>query len=191
MKYIVGAGEGWTPADFDLDRDTHAIIAKMGPVLDAKDTNLQPFAARGGKLILVHGWSDAAIPARGTIAYYDSVRSRMGPSADGFVRLYLVPGMHHCGGGTGPSDVGGSGVSRLPRDPGADLSAALEAWVENGRAPGPVVARQPSVPAEKPGPSRTALICPYPQRAVLKPGGDMADAASFACARQAAGKAAG
>ena len=183
MKYIVGAGEGWTPADFDLDRDTQAVIAKMGPVLDAKDTNLQPFAARGGKLILVHGWSDAAIPARGTIAYYEGVRSRMGPAADGFVRLYLVPGMHHCGGGTGPSDVGGSAAARLPRDPGDDLSAALEAWVESGPAPGPVIAKQPSLPGGKPGPGRTALICPYPQRASLKSGGDMNDARSYSCSR--------
>ena len=181
MKHIVGAGEGWKPDDFDLNRDTDALISRMAPVLNATDPDLQPFVARGGKLILVHGWSDAAIPARGTIAYYDKVRSRMGAQTDGFARLYLVPGMHHCGGGTGPSDMGGAGAARLPKDAQTDLSAALEDWVEKGRAPGPMVARQPTLPGAAAASVRTALICPYPQTATLKPGADMAAAASYHC----------
>jgi feruloyl esterase len=183
MKYMVGKGDAWSPSDFDFDRDPARLIAKVGPVLNATDPNLQPFAARGGKLILVHGWSDAAIPARGTIAYYERVRSRLGPQrTDRFLRLYLAPGMHHCGGGTGPSDLGGAGVPRLPRDPQTDISAALEDWVERGRAPGPVVARQTSMPFGGSASSRTALICPYPETATLTPGGNVMAAGAYACA---------
>jgi len=186
VKYMAGAGDAWSPSAFNFDREDAPLIAKTGPILNAKDPNLQAFAARGGRLILVHGWSDAAIPARGTIAYYEGVRSRMGAaSAARLVRLYLVPGMHHCGGGTGPSDLGGSGAPRPPRDPGSDLSAALEDWVEHGRVPGAVVARRPTLPGAASAPSRTALICPYPETAALKPGGDVADAASYACAHPA------
>ncbi len=184
VKYMVGSGNSWSPLDFNFDRDAAPLIATVGPILNASDPDLRPFAARGGKLILVHGWSDAAIPARGTIAYYESVRSKMGPSqVDKFVRLYLAPGMHHCGGGTGPSDLGGSGAPRLPKDPRTDLSAALEDWVEHGRAPASVVARQAPSPAGVTPSNRTALICPYPETAVLRAGGDMADAASYSCAR--------
>lgn len=165
VKYMVGEGDAWTPSDFDFDRDADPLIAKVGPILNAKDPNLRPFASRGGKLILVHGWSDAAIPAQGTISYYESLRSRMGPrSVDRFARLYLVPGMHHCAGGTGPSDLGRAGAPRLPRDPRTDLSAALEDWVERGRAPGSLVAR------DAPASTRTALICPYPQVAATSAG---------------------
>jgi feruloyl esterase len=186
MKYMAGEGDSWTPSSFDFDRDAGPLVAKVGPVLNAKDPNLEPFAARGGKLILVHGWSDAAIPARGTVAYYDSVRREMGLGADRFVRLYLVPGMHHCGGGTGPSDLGGAGVPRLPRDPRTDLSAALEAWVEQARAPGAVVAREPALPGAEAMSGRTALICPYPETAALNPGRNMMRAESYVCVRPAA-----
>jgi feruloyl esterase len=187
MKYIVGGGEAWTPADFDVDRDSGAITANFGPILNADDPNLASFAARGGKLILVHGWSDAAIPAQGTIDYYESVQRELGSAqADEFTRLYLVPGMHHCGGGAGPSDLGGGGVPRLPKDPVSDLSAALEEWVEQGRAPAAMIARQaPALgsPATS-APVRTGLICPYPERAVLNPGGSVTDAADYSCALQ-------
>jgi feruloyl esterase len=182
VRYMVGKGQAWTPADFDFDRDSDPLIAKMGPVFNAKNPNLQPFAARGGKLILIHGWSDPAIPARGTIAYYDAVQAKMGEGAeDKFVRLYLVPGMQHCGGGTGPSDLGGGGAPRLPRDPQTDLSAALEDWVEKGRAPAAVIARQPPSPGGKSASSRTALICPYPETAGLKAGGDFERVADYTC----------
>ena len=190
IKYMVGKGDAWTPSGFDFDRDAGPLIVKAGPVLNATDPNLQPFAAHGGKLVLVHGWSDAAIPARGTIAYYEAVRSRVGPErADRFARLYLVPGMHHCGGGTGPSDLGGSGVPRLPRDASADLSAALEDWVEHGRTPGGVVARESAQLAKGNMSSRTALICPYPETAALRPGRNMMAAESYACMGPRAGNA--
>jgi len=100
--------------------------AKAALIVDATDPDLARFRDHGGKLIQYHGWNDPAIPARGSIAYYEAVRQRMGDPS-GFYRLYIVPGMLHCGGGKGPSAV--------------DWQALLQAWVEQGQAPGDVTAR--------------------------------------------------
>jgi len=195
MKYFVGAPENWMPSDFNFDRDFDSLSANMSAVLDATDPNLSHFAAHGGKLILFQGWSDAAIPPQGTIAYRDQVTHVMGAArAASFMRLFMVPGMHHCGGGTGPSDFGQNGVSAADRDPRTNLAAALEGWVERGRAPNQVIARQGPGPGTLPGPSatqrpstaeghrvRTGLICAYPGHASLNPGADPANAASYIC----------
>jgi feruloyl esterase len=183
VKYIGGAPEAWTPAAFDFDRDFEPLHAKTAATLNATDPDLSRFAARGGKLILWHGWSDAAIPAQGTIAYHDQVVRQIGASsAASFVRLFLVPGMHHCAGGAGPSDFGQGGVSSENRDPATSVSAAIEAWVEQGRAPEQVIAREAPRPgATEAARARTGLICAYPKRAVLMPGADPATASSYQC----------
>jgi len=189
IKYVVGAPEGWTPADFDFDRDFEPLRAKTAETFNATDPDLSRFAGRGGKLILFHGWSDAAIPAQGTIAYRDEVARRMGNGkTDSFVRLFLAPGMHHCGGGTGPSDIDQGGVPSPGRDPSTSLAAALEAWVEQGRAPEQVIARQPPQGAAAAGqPVRTALLCAYPGHAMLRPGADPMRAESYSCRRAEGG----
>ena len=183
VKYIVGAPDGWAPADFDFDRDFAPLKAKTAEAFDATDPDLSRFAARGGKLILFHGWSDAAIPAQGTIAYRDQVVRRMGAGkTDAFLRLFMVPGMHHCGGGVGPSDLDQGGVPSPGRDPSNSLAAALDAWVEQGRAPEQVIARQPPAPGALEGqPVRTGLICAYPRRSTLRQGADPARAESYSC----------
>ncbi len=173
VKSVVGAPDGWTPAGFDFDRDVAPLKARTAATFNATDPDLSRFAARGGKLILFHGWSDAAIPAPGTIAYRDQVVRRMGAGkADGFMRLFLAPGMHHCGGGAGPSDFDQGGVPSPGRDPSTSLAAALEVWVEQGHAPEQVIARQPD---------RTGLLCAYPKHATLTPGGDPSRAESYHC----------
>ena len=96
----------------------------------------------GGKLLHFHGWNDQAIPPRDSIAFHDAVRARMGDPSS-FYRLFLVPGMLHCDGGRGPRE--------LPTE------AAIEAWVEHGRAPDVLVA-PPAVG------TRAWTLCPYPQR---------------------------
>ncbi len=182
IKYVVGAPEDWTPADFNFDRDFEPLEKKTSPNFNATDPDLSRFAARGGKLILYHGWSDAAIP-QGTIAYRDQVVRRMGAdSAGSFMRLFMVPGMHHCAGGTGPSDFGQNDVPASDSDPSTSLMSALEAWVEAGRAPEQVIARaqtQPGAPEGQTG--RTGLICAHPKRAMLKPGADPSRAESYSC----------
>jgi feruloyl esterase len=188
-KYIVGAPTGWTPADFDFGRDYARLLAKTAATFNATDPDLSRFAARGGKLILFHGWSDAAIPAQGTVAYRDAVVQRLGAArAKSFMRLFMVPGMHHCGGGVGPSDFGQGGPTPENNDPTTSLTAALQAWVENGRAPEQVVARQVPAPGTpQPGTLRTGLICAYPRQARLIPGGEPMRAESYACRDPKAG----
>ncbi len=98
---IVFGDRAWDYRNFVLERDAGA-SAKAGESLNATQLDLSAFRSRGGKLILYHGWSDAAIPARRTLQYYEDVRKTMGAfETDGFLRLYLAPGVQHCGGGSG------------------------------------------------------------------------------------------
>jgi hypothetical protein len=183
VKHIVGAPDDWTPADFDFGRDFSQLETATAATFNATDPDLSRFAARGGKLILYHGWADAAIPAQGTIAYHDAVVREMGADqAASFVRTFMVPGMHHCAGGVGPSDFGQGGPSPENDDPATSLTDALQAWVEQGRAPDQVIARQATPPgAPQPETIRTGLICAYPQRATLVSGGDPLRAESYMC----------
>ena len=175
IKQIVGAPATWTPSDFDFDRDFGPLEAKTGATFNATNPDLTRFAARGGKLILWHGWSDAAIPAQGTIDYRDSVMRRMGAKRTGeFLRLFMVPGMHHCAGGAGPSDFGQNSVPARGESAATSVVAALQEWVERGQAPEQLIARQQS-------PARTGLICAHPKRATLGQGADPSRAESYSC----------
>src|SRR5207302_1352987 len=83
----------------------------------------------GGWLIIYHGWNDAAISALNSIDYYETVRKTMGPAqTDSFLRLYMVPGMQHCGGGPGTDTFGQFGFSPQ-NDPQHNMYVALEQWV--------------------------------------------------------------
>lgn len=161
----------WDLKSFDFSRDLKAAETKTGAALDATEPNLTPFVTRGGKLILYHGWNDPAIPALGTIDYYDLVRGKLGGRGQSsWVRLYMVPGMQHCGGGPGATDFG-QGGDGARGDGEHDIFTALEQWVEGGKAPGPIIAH---------GNGMTRPLCPYPGTLRYK-GGDTKDAASFAC----------
>ncbi len=161
---------------FNLDRDYRLAEDKVGRTLNATDANLARFKERGGKLILYHGWSDAAIPPLSSVKYYESVAAAMGKgNAESFVRLYLAPGVQHCGGGPGPDAFGEFGLMPPLTDPGHNMFAALEQWVEKGTAPGAIIASRAKAPKmQRP-------LCPYPQIAKYKGTGDTDDAANFAC----------
>jgi feruloyl esterase len=183
MKQIVGAPADWTPADFDFDRDVGTLEAKTAATFNATNPDLSRFFARGGKLILYHGWSDAAIPATGTIDYHDQVVRRIGAKQGGqSVRLLLAPGMHHCAGGTGPSEFGQNGAPAHGDTAANNVVVALQEWVEKGRAPDQLVASQPApIAAAANPPVRTGLLCAYPKRAVLRQGADPMRAQSYSC----------
>jgi feruloyl esterase len=134
----------------------------MTEILSPLNPDLRPYMNRRGKMIVYHGWSDPGISAFGTVDYYDKVVKTVGgqQKADEFLRLFLVPGMHHCSGGPGPNTF--------------DMLTVLEDWVERGVAPSRVVATHAS--------GRSRPLCPHPQVARYSGSGSIEDAANFRCA---------
>ncbi|HEY3974810.1 MAG TPA: tannase/feruloyl esterase family alpha/beta hydrolase [Candidatus Sulfotelmatobacter sp.] len=171
----------WDYKTFTLDAGLKAAQEKTAAALDAVDADMRPFKARGGKLILYHGWDDPAISALNSINYYQSVIAKMGrPDADSFMRLYMVPGMQHCDSGPGPDSFGQVGRMTF-EDSQHSVAASLERWVEKDTAPGTIVASKYSADAEHKT-TMTRPLCPYPQAAKYKGSGDTNNAANFVCA---------
>jgi feruloyl esterase len=179
---MVFANAGWDYHTFQVDRDTRAADEKMARVLNATDPDLSRFRQRGGKLILYHGWSDAAISPVNTIDYFHSVEKKLGArETEGCVRLFMVPGLEHCSDGPGPNSFGQAGAPQ--GDASQNIDKAVEHWVEDGVAPDRIIAtkyRNGSNAAS--GVLRTRPLCPYPQVAQYKGSGSIDDAASFVCA---------
>jgi feruloyl esterase len=152
--------------DLDIDRDLPR-LKTMTDILSPLDPDLRPFKKSGGKLIAYHGWSDPGISAAGTVAYFDHMTKVVGgqQNADEFARLFMVPGMHHCGGGPGPNSF--------------DMLPALEAWVEKGVAPQQVIASRITDGEVE----RTRPLCPHPLVARYKGQGSIDEASNFTCAR--------
>jgi feruloyl esterase len=131
--------------------------------MNSVDPNLQPLFARGGKLLQYHGWADPGIPPGSSVNYYKSVLAAVGAKAADSYRLFMVPGMGHCGGGDGTSTF--------------DMVSALDQWVIGDKAPERIVASRVVNGATV----RTRPLCPYPQAATYKGSGSTDDAANFSC----------
>jgi hypothetical protein len=180
FKYMVYNDASWDYKTSTTDQNVKLADERMASTLNATDPDLKKFESRGGKLILYHGWSDAAIPPENSVDYYRSVVKKMGSKdAATFVRLFMVPGMGHCGGGAGPNVFGQNGVPRA--DPDHDLEAALERWVEQGAAPEQVVATKLKPGTNPPVALRTRPLCAYPLTAHWTGSGSTDDAADFVC----------
>lgn len=180
-KNMIYNNPAWDFKAFDIDKDGPLADEKLAANLNATDPNLKAFNARGGKLIIYHGWSDAALPPVNSINYFQSVAAKMGKrEMDGFMRLYMVPGMQHCGGGPGPDNFGAT-VTSISSDPQHDMSQALERWVEQGIAPAQIIAAKRQTVDPKVPPTRTRPLCPYPQVAKYKGSGSTDEAANFEC----------
>jgi feruloyl esterase len=176
-KWLVFADPDWDWKTFSFtdpaDYAAHVKAeAKLAPIMNATDPDLRAFRARGGKLIQYHGWVDQLISPQNSIDYYESVLSFFGGTnqrslaageVQSFYRLFMAPGMAHCGGGAGPNTV--------------DMQSALERWVEHGTAPERIIASH-SINGIV---DRTRPLCPYPQLASYNGAGDTNDAASFVC----------
>jgi feruloyl esterase len=162
FRYTVYRNEKYDPMDFDYEKDMGA-LKKVAPMVDATDADLRPFQRHGGKLILYHGWSDPDISPLNTISYYKQVEEKVGEETPEFARLFMVPGMQHCGGGPGPNTF--------------DAVTALERWVEKGVAPERIVATHSTL--GKVDMSRP--LCAYPEAAVYDGKGSTKDASSFVC----------
>jgi feruloyl esterase len=174
---------GWLPSDGNL-ADDWAAAQKTAEALDAANPDLSAFKAAGGKLIQYHGWSDAAIPAQSSIDYYNAVAAKMGgvQEVKSFYRLFLAPGVMHCGLGPGPSAVGGVfGPPSPDHDPKHDVLAAVAHWVEKGKAPETIIATR----YQDDDPSKSIVAqrpwCPYPAVARFSSKGGHNDAANFIC----------
>jgi hypothetical protein len=172
----------WDYKTFQVDADLKTADEKTAQALNATDPDLKPFKARGGKLVLYHGWSDPAITPLSTIDYYQSVVKKMGQKdVDSFVRLYMVPGMQHCLGGPGTDSFGAVYDLKFD-DPQHSMDASLEQWVEKSTAPSVIIASkfEDSDPTHA---KMTRPLCPYPQAAKYKGSGDPNNAANFECER--------
>jgi Tannase and feruloyl esterase len=149
---------------FRFDRDLPRLKV-MSEILSPLDADLRPFKARGGKLLMYHGGSDPAISPLGTVDYLNKVGKVVGSQRelDNFVRLFLVPGMHHCSGGPGPNEF--------------DELTALENWVEKSQVPTSIVASHKTDGKV----DRTRPLCAYPQVAKYTGAGSIDEAANFRC----------
>jgi feruloyl esterase len=166
---------------FDWESDPARLSAALGGVLDV-EPDLTDYFERGGKLIIYHGWADAAIPPQQTIDFYTSVLQQSGPAALHSSRLFMIPGMQHCYGGTGAELFGATSPAGEGALPENNISMALRLWVETGRVPDAVIGIRtpsPEFPEIRPGEER--LHCAFPKRAVLMSGTDPSEAENYVC----------
>ncbi|HEU4623874.1 MAG TPA: tannase/feruloyl esterase family alpha/beta hydrolase [Steroidobacteraceae bacterium] len=167
----------WSIEQFNMTRDV-ALVRSRASELDASSTDLRPFAARGGKLILYQGWMDPSVIAEQSLDYARAVEERVGSArAREFMRLFMVPGMLHCAGGSGADQFGASMASTPIGEPEQDVLMSTVRWVEQGIAPEQIIATR----YEDGKPVKRHPLCAFPMRAVYR-GGNASDASSFTCA---------
>jgi feruloyl esterase len=164
-RYLVYNDPEWTISKFNPDTDPVKLEKGESGAFDARNPDMKAFFARGGKLLMYHGYADPQITPLNAISYFDQVvKATGGASATArSFRLFMAPGMAHCGGGEGPNDF--------------DKIGTLEQWVEKGKAPDMIVASH----ARGGAVDRTRPLCPYPQVATYKGTGSIDEAANFVC----------
>ncbi len=174
----------WDFRSQTVSEDLAQADAKTAQTLNSTDTDLGAFRAAGGKLLQYHGWTDAGITPTSSIDYYESVAAKMGgvENIQSFYRLFMAPGMDHCGGGLGPNAVGGVfGLPSPSRDPAHDVVSALAHWVEDGVAPTQITATSYHEDDPSKGIAAQRPWCAYPAVARFSGQGARTGAASFAC----------
>ena len=176
----------WDFKTFNFDTGVKLADDKQAANLNSNNPDMKAFEKRGGKLIIYHGWSDAAISAYNTVDYYNNMVATMGAKdTASFVRVFMAPGMQHCFGGPGPSAFGQGGPGTGATDPQHNIYSALEQWVEKGIAPERLVATKyvnDMNPAQ--GVKFTRPLCPFPLSAHYKGSGDPNDEANFVCSQK-------
>lgn len=178
-RYWIFDEPKWDWWSFDFDDHVTLAEAKAGRLVDQVNPDIGVFKAHGGKAVVYQGWQDPVVNAIDTVAYYEKVRSRQGSQEemDRFFRLFMVPGMGHCAGGTGATSFGNQNAPAPVADAQHDLLMALDAWVERGVTPDRIVASR----VVDGSTTRTRPLCPYPKRVVYTGNGSTDDAANFVC----------
>jgi len=194
IYWVFGNDFEWRNFDFDHDMDT--VDDQLAATSNANTADLEKFNSHAGKLILTHGFADPLVPTLNTVAYYGRLiasqardgghdkaeRNEALRRTQDFVRLFLLPGVAHCGGGAGPDTVEGdllpSGatnpvfhIARLALDP-------LVQWVEHGTAPDRIIAYHVANGVQ----DFSRPVCPYPELPRYRGVGDTTKASSFVCA---------
>jgi feruloyl esterase len=166
FRYYVFKDANWDYKTRPVNFDSDVALADQpaNQPVNAIDPDIKKFVARGGKMLLWGGWNDAGVPPLEVVNYYNNVTKTIGASPSlSAVRLYMVPGVGHCGGGEGTDHF--------------DLFPALQTWVEQKQAPGQIVAAR----IEDGKQVRTRPLCAYPEIATYKGSGSTDDAANFTC----------
>ena len=175
LRYLAfeeDAGPEYDRSDFDFDSDPKR-MDQAARLYNSDNPDLEAFRSRGGKLLMWHGWADPIVPPTGSIDYYEAVEHKVGgrDATQDFLRLFMIPGMDHCGILEGPG-IRGNGIDPL---------TALEKWVEQGEPPVELMTTKRDTAGvvlwERP-------VCPYPQYAKYKGQGDVNTASSFECVDQ-------
>jgi len=168
-KYWVYFDPTWDPAVLTYDNYLQFFednVARVGPIMASDDPDLSEYRNRGGRIVMWHGFADQLIVPGGSIDYYNAVTKEMGGGykrTEQFARLFMAPGVGHCGGGNGPQPQG--------------LFDAVVNWVEHRKAPDTILAST----TLSDGTLQTRPLCPYPEQARYKGRGSTNDAANFVC----------
>ena len=187
----------WDWRTMNFDADVTLADEKTASILNSYNPDLRSFRDHGGKLIQYHGWGDAAIAPRDSIAFYEKVQSFLDSYPDprssnqsdlrGFYRLFMIPGMQHCAGGPGPTSFGNNelfGRDDTPADADHDVFIALDRWVTQGVGPDKLIGTG-TIGADpksgNPGTRLTRPLCAYPAVARYKGQGDTNSAENFQC----------
>jgi len=167
FRNVIFKDPKWTykarPVNFDSDVD--ATDAPVLQHLNANDPDIAKFIDHGGKLMLMGGWNDYTVAPGNTVDYYNAVVAKLGAKTKDSVRLFMVPDMLHCLGGTNPSTYS------------FDTVSALRKWKSTGKAPDSIVVTHFANGQE----DRKRLVCAYPAVAAYKGAGETTDSANYTC----------
>jgi feruloyl esterase len=172
---VFGDRPDWDWKAFDYVRDLAHGREYGAHILNVPAEGLAAFFARGGKLLLSHGWNDGLIPATNSLLFYNQLRQALPRArANRQLRLFMAPGMDHCGGGEGPSQF--------------DTLSVIDEWATTNVAPDTIVATRPTQefgpPGAPPQPPRAPMsrpLCPYPMFARYSGSGNPNAAQNFKC----------
>ena len=162
FRHIVFKDPNWDPKTLNFDSHLAEAYPAAHQIFDANDPKLGAFVGRGGRLIMYQGWGEPGIPPGNLVTYLGKVQAQTTGARDA-VRLFMVPGMGHCGGGNGTSTF--------------DMVAALDGWVDGGRAPEQIAASR----VRDGKADRTRPLCAWPRLATYSGSGSVDDAANFVC----------